>query len=180
MKKNSYNQNKAYSLVEMIIVIAIIGVITVMAMVTVSIIRSARAKDAAIRFDNEVGTLISKAKYIKANPSDPTKDMFHAARIEKISSKYYVVYGYALKDGTDFEEDTEEKRVSLSPYCKVMYSPEETTGYGTEVDADGIVIVYNKSGLCLNGAGKSAFYKANTDDVMANDFVRKYGSHQSR
>ena len=52
MKKNSYNQNKAYSLVEMIIVIAIIGVISVMAMVTVSIIRSARAKDAAMRLEH--------------------------------------------------------------------------------------------------------------------------------
>ncbi len=180
MKKNSYNQNKAYSLVEMIIVIAIIGVISVMAMVTVSIIRSARAKDAAIRFDNEVGTLISKAKYIKANPSDPTKDMFHAIKLEKDGSKYYVIYGLAQKDGSDFEEDTSESKISLSPYCEVKYSPEESGGYGTEVDADGIVIVYNKSGLCLNGAGKYAFYKSRTDDVMANDFVRKNGSHQSR
>jgi prepilin-type N-terminal cleavage/methylation domain-containing protein len=180
MKKNSYNQNKAYSLVEMIIVIAIIGVISVMAMVTVSIIRSARAKDAAIRFDNEIGTLISKAKYIKANPSDPTKDMFYAVKLESTGSKYYMIYGYALKDGSDFEADPNERKISLSPYCEVRYSPEESSGYGTEVDANGVVIVYNKSGLCLHGAGKYAFYKSKTDDVMANDFVRKNGSHQSK
>lgn len=49
--------SKGYSFVELIIVIAIIIVLSVMALVSMTIISSAKAKDAAINFGEEISTL---------------------------------------------------------------------------------------------------------------------------
>ena len=54
--------NKGYSLVEMIITIGIILVVSAMAMVTISTLNSARAKNASVQFDAEITQMVTRAK----------------------------------------------------------------------------------------------------------------------
>ena len=62
MRKRLKDDNAGYSLVEMIIVLAIVAVVSAMAIVSITMIHSAKAKEAAVTFDSEVSTLITKSK----------------------------------------------------------------------------------------------------------------------
>ena len=67
MKNSQYRTNKGYSFVETVIVIAIIIVLSAMAVATVSIINKARTKDAAVSFGEVISTL--KLKCMNMTPS---------------------------------------------------------------------------------------------------------------
>lgn len=71
MKINLKNNSKGYSLVEMIIVIAIIALLTGLALLSVTIITSARAKDSAMQFDTLVSECITKNKNMTPGTNDP-------------------------------------------------------------------------------------------------------------
>lgn len=71
MKKTISRKDKGYSLVELVVVLAIIVILAAMALVSVTIIHSARAKDAALQLDSNVAELIQKNKNMSP---DATKD----------------------------------------------------------------------------------------------------------
>ena len=51
-KRRFMKENKGYSLIELIIVLAIIVVMTGVSMVTITIIHNARAREASTKFEN--------------------------------------------------------------------------------------------------------------------------------
>ena len=59
--KDNKEKNKGYSLIELVIVIAIIALLTGLSFVTVSLLGSARAKEAAVDFDSQISDLASNA-----------------------------------------------------------------------------------------------------------------------
>ena len=83
------NKNKGYSLVELVIVIAIIAILAAMALVSVTIIHSARAKDAAIQLDSLIAETITKSKNMDPNLIDPEGHPYngYAIAISKDNSK---------------------------------------------------------------------------------------------
>ena len=57
-----HKSNQGYTLVEMIVVIAIIALVAGISVISITLIHSAKAKDAATTVDSEVATLITKSK----------------------------------------------------------------------------------------------------------------------
>ena len=88
--KKTIMKNKGFSLVEMIIVLGIIAVMSTMALISINIIHSAKAKDAATVFDSEVATLKTKAKGMGVDLNsngkidDTEKDLLYCIKTRKI------------------------------------------------------------------------------------------------
>jgi prepilin-type N-terminal cleavage/methylation domain-containing protein len=94
--KNTISKNKGYSLIELIIVIAIIAVTASMSFVSITMLNTARAKDAALNFDAEVAELISKNKNMI--PDMPNTDPSSSAT--KSETAKYGLMLYTDDDGT--------------------------------------------------------------------------------
>ncbi|MBP3234127.1 MAG: prepilin-type N-terminal cleavage/methylation domain-containing protein [Eubacterium sp.] len=60
MNSKSYDSHKGYSLVEMVIVLAVVLVLSAMALVSITILNSAKAKDAAIVVGEEINLIKNK------------------------------------------------------------------------------------------------------------------------
>lgn len=183
--------NKAYSLVEMIIVLGIIAVVSVMSLVSVTMIHSAKAKDAAVVFDSQVSETIARAR---GKNTDSSK--LYALKLYKSGTSYYVQTGIASSAGASysFTPDTDNindgKGTSLSKFVKISYYPErkDDNSYGRystnwddayEVSDTGVLLIFTKSGNCISGSGTYCFFKKNGSNV-ARDIVRMNGSHESR
>lgn len=182
MKKIRLN-NKGYSLVEFIIVIAIIALLSVAGFATVSFVRSAKAKEAAVSLDTEVNTLSNRAKNqmcvyddgsgVKEHP----KARFILRVYKDTNGSYYIKKGY--KDGAtetfiEAENGQEGKGVSLSSYIDIKYND------GTNVldlSSNSVDIVFDRSGRCINGYGTFEFYKRN-GSRFCKVVLNQNGSHQ--
>ena len=202
------SKNKGYSLVEMIIVIAIIGVVSGMALASVSMIHSAKAKDASVVFNAEVSELIAKAKSMNDGSA------IYALRLHKDGNNYYIQAGTVKKSGANLmfkispDNDNDYKGKSISKYVRVSYSPETSSGisypddwnascdatwsastnikcdgavgpYADNQELSGVLIMVTKSGDIISGNGAYCFFKKNGSQV-ARVYVRKNGSHEAR
>ena len=197
-------KNKGYSLVEMIIVLAIIAIVAGMSLISITLIHSARAKEAATTVDSEIATLITKSKNMQCDRAGCQ----YAARIYKDeeSGTYYYQKGYFnpsvgsygkyIFTGTD--SAGEGKGTSLSPYVVIKFTGsqylvgEDGTVSAVKkeyVDKDvfdedmnskqGLYIRFSKDGICEDGVGDIGFYKRNGNDI-AHQIIRRNGSHQSK
>lgn len=193
MKKRRMKKlnNKGYSLVEMIIVIAIIAILTTAAFVTLAIIGTAKAKEASITFESEVASILSKTKG-KACDADmdgtisdaELKSNSYGLRIHRSGGKIYlqtvVMENGIYKAYADFEEKNNPNNglgVSLSSKVQIMYTPIGGTEYEITGSAAS-VIAYDKSGRCFSGAGTYKFYR-NNGDKIATVIINKNGSRKS-
>ena len=170
--------NKGYSLVEMIIVIAIILIVSAMAAVTVTMIQSAKAKDAAIRVDSEIAEIIASSRGMAYDPADPNK--FYALYLYEDDGAYFIERGYAEKLPTGKYNFTSngknpngDKGYDLTKYVIIDWDAEDKD------DLPGVEIVYSKSGQCLAGYGKYSFKKRNGNEVATN-YIRQNGTHASK
>lgn len=198
----SKRDNKGYTLVEMVIVIAIVAILAAMATVSVTLIHSAKAKEAAISFDNDVAALVTRSKNMQISDSDIAAGFkYHAMHIYKDANGYYYIekvlwagpatntykFDYtaiskisdehALDDGKlTFDEmnDNEKAQLytSLSKHVDIKLD-------GADLPSTGVFLAYNKAGLCVYGNGEYQFLKDNGNQVAKVE-VRKNGSHQSR
>lgn len=183
--------NKGYSLVELIIVIAIIAVFTGAAMITLTVMHSAKAKEASITFESEVSELLNKSKgnSVDANLDgkiDAADDGFGLGlRVHKVGQKCYVqkvlVKNKAYQPNTSFEEannNNDGKGISLSSSVYVEYT--DLTGSKIVIDgSDEVVISFNRSGACVTGYGTYDFIKTDGTKV-AKTTINKNGSVQSK
>lgn len=64
------NKNKGYSLVEMIIVLAIVIILAGLSLVSMTLVNTARAKDASNKFGSEVSNIRKKAIEMKPGKTD--------------------------------------------------------------------------------------------------------------
>ncbi|MBR6173950.1 MAG: prepilin-type N-terminal cleavage/methylation domain-containing protein [Eubacterium sp.] len=198
MKK--HKNDRGYSLVEMIIVIAIIAIVATLAIVSITLIHSARAKEAAVTVDEEIATLITKSKNMKCEKGS---DWQYAARIyyHVDDQKYYFQKGYyntstKQYDFTTGDTESDGKGKSLTGYVDVKFNgtreilSDDLKTTGSQVIAAnnameiksvvwGVPIRFNKDGSCATGYGNYSFLKKNGNEV-ANDYIRQNGSHQSR
>ena len=191
-KRRFMKKNEGYSLIEMIIVIAIIAVMMAAALVTITIMHSAKAKEAASTFENALADLQVNAKGKMCVVSDVEKaDYRYAIAIYKDGGKYYVKKGYYKGSGSDMNSassyefvDSENvgggKGECFSAYVTVKYVDDA----GTERDITGLTdkpvyIIYDRQGMCIYGYGKYNFYKNSDDQLMSTVTLNKNGSHSS-
>ncbi len=195
MKKRRMKKlnNKGYSLVELIIVIAIIVVFSAAALVTMTVMHNAKAKEAATTFDSELSELIHNAKNRACDVNGDDKivgienDYTFGLRLYQIDGKCYLqsvlVFAGAYEANVDYEKANNPNNglgKSLSTYVYVKY----TDRAGNEnvignTGNDEVLIYYNRDGSCASGVGTYEFMKTNNDTMVAIMTLNKNGSHQS-
>lgn len=205
MKKRRMKKlnNKGYSLVELIIVIAIIVVLTGAALITLTVMHSAKAKEAAITFDSEISELINKSKNKACDPngdgvisedpnldgdlSDSELEYSFGLRLHKVDEKCYV-QDVLVKDGVYVPNDAYEKAnnpndgkgLSLSIYVYVTYT--DLSGNVITIgdqDDETVLISYKRNGSCASGYGTYEFIRTSGGAQVASMTLNKNGSHQS-
>lgn len=202
IKKDKLN-DKGYSLIELVIVIAIIALLTGISFVTVSMLGSARAREASIDFESQISQLAqtSKSKVIEFNGKDNAYANFcYCLKLYKQDNKYYVKKGYYNPDAPSNGEQIIEATDEPSKTKKYIFvegenaNDDKGTGFSSkvlikyeapgdtekEITDKGVYIVYNRSGRCIVGDGVYHFYKKSNGANIANVSVNKNGSHQSK
>lgn len=189
----SIRNHKGYSFVEMIIVIAIIIVLSAMALVSLTIINSARAKDAAINTGEEINTL--KQKCMNMTPDDLDADGKPVGNYDGWALAMYrtsddKVAICLTKHVSASAPDTNLASV-LNTYVPVEYNATSTYGTvntdddlensennivfskrvdvldpsGNSITTTPIYISFGKRGNCISGSGEYHFHKANGNQV---------------
>ena len=195
--KKGLKDNGGFSLTELIIVIAIILVMTAASFVTLTIMHSARAKEAASSFENAIAEVINLSKNNgvdkDANGSiDSAEEKYTIGlRIYKDGRKYYLQkcicqkqatgeYTYVSLAATDpyikSLNESSGKGVCLSSYVKINYYDID----GNDASANSYVIAFNKKGECVLGYGRYDFLKASTNGKIVSVSVNKNGSYISK
>lgn len=165
--------NKGYTLIEMIIVLAIIAILSGMSFVTIGIIRQAQYNAAASTLSNQMGALAVKTRALSEAKDKPLCMLIHryskAVTLDDGKSirknSYALILGY--NDGTQFickstgeafsEDDTAVVVEDLlAPIVTVKYTRSYTATCpiaGTQDDNDLIIQFLKKDGSVTYGAG---------------------------
>lgn len=164
--KQLKENNNGYSLVEMIICIAIVVILSGIAMVSISAIISARATAAQESFDEEIAALQARTK---------AQDKDNAIKLVRDSSdgKYYIYYGTST-NGTDFTPNSSDPDVTLDK-VDIYY----TYNGSAETLVTEQIFKFNKSdNYTINGYGTYIFYKSPGNSSVGRVTINKdTGSH---
>ena len=177
-------KNKGYTLIEMIIVIAIMAILTAVAFVTLGVIHQAKCNAAVNSLDNQIGSLWIKTKAISQGKTQtsPTSSEPGAAYplcmqlCKNVDStddirdgSYEIILGY--EDGTNF---IQKEKVEAQRHSTLTSSP------NADGTTDNILIEFNKSdGSVKYGAGTyEVIYNNSTvasiylDSITGNHYIK--------
>ena len=185
--------DKGYSLVEMIICIAIIAIMTGVAVVTVSLINSAKAREASVTFTSELSDMYTKSKNQMVVISDVKYPKYnHCLYLHSDGTRTYIKKGYYNPAGTDeatkyiytgVDTPNSGKGVSITSSVTIKYKDsagveKSITGTDSGTSLKGVYIIYDRNGRCIEGSGLYTFCK-DEDVVIAEVGLKKNGSYQS-
>lgn len=184
--KKLLKDNKGFSLIEMVIVIAITLILTAAAYITIGVINNGRAKDAALTFNSEISSTIAKSKgqiCVANGVEEP--DYKFCIKLYRTAGKVYMQKGFYTGSGdiseanyVTYDEDNENsgKGISLTSRVKVEFT--DINGNTVEIDENNPqYIVFAKDGTCLSGYGYYNFKKKSGASVVGIT-IRKNGSRQ--
>ncbi|MBO5426101.1 MAG: prepilin-type N-terminal cleavage/methylation domain-containing protein [Lachnospiraceae bacterium] len=187
------HNNKGYTLVEMIITMAIIVVLSGLALVTISMINSAKAREASVKLTSELSDMYTKSKnqmvVIKDNATgDNVKypKYSYCMMLYYSGNNCYIKKGYYNPEGTDeatkyifvdSENVNDGKGTSLSSRVTIKYTDKTGSTFTIE-DDEKVYILFDRTGRCIEGVGEYSFYKKN-GNVIANVQLKTNGSYQT-
>ena len=191
-KKERRLNDKGFSLVEMIIVIAIIVVMTAAAMAVIGIMHSAKAKEAGHTFEIQLAQLQASSRGQSCVVGGTVRpDYQFTLVVHKSGEKYYLAKAYYDTSKGDRESDASYVYdtanangglgISLSSYVTMKYTPlggtESEIGERTANGA--IYITFNRQGECIHGYGKYSFFKKSGNNRICDVTLNRIGSRQS-
>ena len=192
-KRRFTKNNEGYSLIELIIVIAVIAALTTAAFATMAIMKDAKTKEASSTLEDELSALQSSAKdkmCIVSGVEQP--DYSFALMIYRNGGTYYAKKGYYVGGGADVtqaasyvfvagENTNGDKGASFSSYVSVKYD-KGTSGTSRDISSsDPVYIIYDRHGMCKTGDGTYTFYRKGSENVPTATLVlNKNGSCTSK
>ena len=192
--KQVLKDNSGFSLTELIIVIAIIAIMTTASFVTISIMHSARAKEAGSTFENALAEVIGMAKSksvdydMDGTINSEEQNFTIGLRMYKDGGKFYLKKCVFKKNanGTysvfDYNSNNafiksinekDGKGACLTAYVNVKYYDEAGT-LSTDTQYE---LVFNKKGECVQGVGRYEFVKSSSGNKIVTVTVNKNGSY---
>lgn len=182
-------KNDGYTLVEMMIVIAIIIALSGMAVISLTVLNSASAKDSAMNFDTDIATLAAKARSMDANfmyNSNVYEEFCIVLYKDSSGKNTFQAPGYYDPDTDCYVVNCNEKK-KLSRRVELQLDGVTTnTGSGFDVDGASVtevnivsIIRFNRRGECVLGYGKYNFCKRG-GTIIATNKIRQNGSHETR
>lgn len=191
-------KNKGYTLIEMLIVIAIMAILSGVAFVTLGVMRQAKYNASISAFQTQLSNLwiqtkaISQSKVQASPTSSENSAKYPLCMIVTLNEddtddvrngSFVVKSGYNL--GSDFDEN--EDLTTLTHLVKIKYTPTNSKQVHDKTNLDGsgyiagdLIIQYNKSdGSVKYGAGTYDFYyndrvvgTVHLDSVTGNHYVK--------
>ena len=197
MVREHLKNDKGYSLVELIIVIAIIVALAASALLSITMIHSARAKDGAVKLGSEINAL--KTRCMNMTPDNTAYDYYALAVYNDsngVSHIQLVMHkktapgaGFAFQ----FDPVPGEDPINLSSVVKTTfagkiirnnatsstpelltseYNPGPLNGSGATTP---VIVAFDKKGYCYSGSGEFYFSKKNGSRVARVE-IRPNGS----
>jgi prepilin-type N-terminal cleavage/methylation domain-containing protein len=162
-------KNAGYTLVELIIVIAIIAVMSGMGFLTIVSIRTSQANSSMQRFDEELSALVMRTK---------TQGADNAIKIEQDGANYNIYYG-TCTDGvestfttTSTQPDAVLQRVTI--YYDSSYNADSVT---TPLTSQ-VIQIRKSDSQVLAGYGEYVFAKYEKGNTVGRVTLNQYtGSH---
>ena len=190
MRKVLKTTNKGYSLVEMVIVVTIILILGAMSLVSLTLINSARAKQASVTFESEVEAL--KTKCMNMKPAGDNYDYYGISvymdakgvynlclvKHNKTNNKYEYIddENQKLSSRVEVEFTGSARNISNSAATPfTLNKHKNTTKNSTDVSDTPIIISFDKRGNCFSGYGNYYFLKRN-GSYMARVEIKQNGS----
>lgn len=163
--------NGGYTLVEMIIVIAIIAILSGGAAITISAIRTSQATSAMERFDDEISALQMRTNSQNGNS---------AIKVAKSADKdrnYEIYYGTCDKAG-NFKADNATKPDAILENVTIWYDGTYDASASQTVLDSQVIRIRKSDGEVLSGDGEYKFIKYNSNGSVGRVTINKYtGSH---
>lgn len=198
MKIKKYLQNnEGFTLVELIICIAIIVIMTGASYITLSVLHTAKAKEAASTFESALADVVSKDKNVGVDYNldgtiDSSEEKYQmGVRIYKKGSKVYLqkCVFIAQSNGSyahwnlgaddsyikSINDNNDGKGTCLSRYVTVEYISVSGTKYSLGTYSD-YTICFNKRGECVTGYGTYNF-KDTKGATISSIQINKNGSY---
>ena len=168
MKKEIKN-NSGYTLVELILVIAIILIMSGGAMLTVSAIRSSQATSSMQKFDDEIAALEMKTKSFSVG---------RAIKIVQNGANYEIYYGTCTdNDVSTFTADS-AKADSILERVSIYYSDSYDADAVSTPLTSAVILVRKSDGEILSGYGEYKFCKYNTTSSVGGVTLNRHtGGH---
>ena len=176
-------KNKGYTLVEMLIVIAIMAALAGLSMYSIGVIRNAKRQAAVTTFDNQISSCLVKTK-ADSEVSDSKVVCMYIKKKATGGKNYCIKVGYNTSGGVadvvkgtvavDSDETTWDA-VLPKDVVKIEYN-------GTALDdGDEQKIIFNKSdGSVKVGGGSYTFYKSNSEVYATIYLDETTGKHYIR
>lgn len=147
-------KNKGYTLIEMIIVIAIMAILSGLSAVSISLMRKAKVQDAITTFDSQLSKI-----WLQTKSNATTQKNMYAVLKEAENDSYSLIIYDSDSTGTIKEKEKTELK-KWSKYVTITYedvgSNQIEAGYGDSTN--GFYIKFDKAtGAVLKGAGKYTF-----------------------
>ena len=165
--------NKGYTLVEMIIVIAIMGILAGLSFATFAIVDEARCSAAVNTLNNQMSNCLIQTKAISA----VDKPMCLVIKKRSTDNVYVIMKGTLDGSNVNGVDDTaDEKCEAILPrqITKITYTPTVATQKHTATTDEQIILQFVKSdGTVCYGAGQYDLYtkKSGTERIYASIYV---------
>jgi prepilin-type N-terminal cleavage/methylation domain-containing protein len=184
-------KNDGYSLVEMLIVLAIIMLLTGMAYLSLSVLSSAKARDKAIEFDNELATVAAKARNMNAGFVDSATGIVYdqygiviykpvtGSGLFEAPAYYNPTLDYYVVDCSEAKKFSKRVGLVFNGTTNTGSQLKPINNDGSGVDAIS-VIRFNRRGECMNGYGTYTFTTDRNSSGVASTKLRQNGSHEAR
>ncbi len=167
--RNNLKLNSGYTLVELIIVIAIIAIMSGAGIFTVSAIRTSQATASMQKFDSELSALEMRTKTQKSG---------EAIRIVQNGANYEIFYGICTDGNPSTFTANSTTADKVLERVTIYYAEDYDADSATTPLTEQVIVIRKSDSQVLAGYGEYRFCKYNSDKNVGRVSLNQYtGGH---